>query len=76
MMDKVNNPSHYTSGKIECIDAMQSCLTKEEFKGFLRGNIFKYIWRSPLKNGIEDLKKAQFYLTKLIEVENNETENK
>ena len=52
MVDNINSPSHYTSGNIECIDAMQSCLSKEEFKGFLRGNIFKYIWRSPLKNGM------------------------
>tara|TARA_R100001440_G_scaffold74994_1_gene101161 strand:- start:37 stop:252 length:216 start_codon:yes stop_codon:yes gene_type:complete len=71
-MDKVNNPSHYTSGDIECLDAMKSCLSKEEFKGFLRGNIFKYTWRAPLKNKVEDYKKAQFYLTKLIGEENGE----
>lgn len=67
--DSVNQPSHYTSGGIECLDAMQAMLSKDEFIGFLRGNVFKYNWRYKLKNGIEDLKKAKFYQDKLIEVE-------
>ena len=67
--DAVNNPSHYASGGIECIDAMQAMLTREEFIGYLRGNIFKYQWRYKLKNGIEDLKKAQWYANRLIELE-------
>lgn len=66
----VNHPSHYTGGGIECIDAMQAMLTEDEFIGYLRGNIFKYQWRYQQKNGIEDLKKSQWYLNKLIEVEN------
>ena len=60
------NPSHYTSGKIECIDAIESSMTPEAFKGFLKGNIQKYIFRYEKKNGIEDLKKAHWYLQKLI----------
>lgn len=70
--DPVNNPSHYASGGIECIDAMQAMLSREEFIGYLRGNIFKYQWRYKLKNGVEDLKKAQWYQNKLIEVESND----
>lgn len=67
--DPVNSPSHYASGGIECIDAMQAMLSRDEFIGYLRGNIFKYQWRYKLKNGVEDLKKAQWYQNKLIEVE-------
>ncbi|WFD61258.1 nucleotide kinase [Acinetobacter phage XC1] len=70
--EKVNQPSHYANFSIECIDAMQSMLSREEFVGYLRGNIFKYQWRYKLKNGVEDLKKAQWYQNKLIEVEENE----
>ena len=65
--DVVNNPNHYTSGSIECIDAMQASLPPEQFKGFLRGNVQKYCWRCDKKNGVEDLKKARWYLDKLIE---------
>ena len=65
--DVVNNPNHYTSGGIECIDAMQASLPPEQFKGFLRGNVQKYCWRCDKKNGLEDLKKASWYLDKLIE---------
>lgn len=67
--DAINNPTHYTNGNIECLDAMQAMLSPDEFIGFLRGNIFKYQWRYKLKNGVEDLKKAQFYQNKLIELE-------
>lgn len=70
--DKVNQPNHYANFSIECIDAMQAMLSREEFIGYLRGNIFKYLWRYKLKNGVEDLKKAQWYQNKLIEVEENE----
>lgn len=69
MTDSVNNPSHYASGAIECIDAMESMLSRDEFIGYLRGNIFKYQWRYKHKNGLEDLKKAEWYQRKLIEVE-------
>lgn len=66
------NPSHYKSGEIECIDAIKSSMTKDEFQGALKANILKYIWRFPKKNGIEDLFKAKWYLNRLIsECEND-----
>lgn len=65
------NPSHYTSSKIECIDAIESALSPEEFKGFLRGNIIKYNWRCMQKNGAEDLKKSMWYLDRLIKTLEN-----
>lgn len=64
-MNNVNHPNHYANGSIECIDAIESALTQEEFEGFLHGNILKYDWRYRNKNGIEDLKKSQWYNSKL-----------
>ena len=66
MVDNVNHPEHYTSGGVECIDAIQAALTPEEFRGFLKGNVIKYTWRERLKAGVESLQKAQWYLNKLI----------
>ncbi len=60
--DRVNHPSHYTQGGIECIEAMKSALTEEEFRGYCKGNAFKYIWREQFKNKKEDLEKAVWYL--------------
>lgn len=71
ILDNVEHPSHYCRGGIECIDAIEASLGKDEFTGFLRGNIIKYVWRYKDKNGLEDLKKAQWYLNKLIEVVKN-----
>jgi len=65
--DPVHRPSHYASGDIECIDAIEAQMTPEEFKGYLRGNVAKYVWRFTHKGGEESLKKAQWYLNKLIE---------
>jgi hypothetical protein len=59
------SPSHY-KGEIECIEAIKASMTKEQYLGYLKGNIQKYIWRYDKKNGIEDLKKAQVYLGWLI----------
>lgn len=65
--DNVNHPSHYTNGNVECIDAIQSALTPEEFEGYCKANAIKYLWRAGLKsNKAEDLKKANWYITKLI----------
>ena len=69
MTDNVNNPAHYGQGKIECIDYIQDFLTHEEFVGYLRGNVAKYLHRWRYKNGLEDLRKAQWYLNKMIDVE-------
>lgn len=63
--EAVNSPAHYNAGKVECIDAIESMLTPEEFIGFLRGNILKYQWRYNHKNGAEDMKKAEWYFNKL-----------
>ena len=66
--DNVNNPYHYTQGSIECIDAIKSSMSKEAFKGFLKGNAIKYLWRYEKKGKpIEDLKKCEWYLNKLID---------
>ena len=64
--DPVNHPSHYASGGIECIDAIEASMSPEEFQGYLRGNIFKYCWRYREKGGLQDLRKANWYLDRLI----------
>lgn len=70
--DNVNHPSHYTQGAIECIEAI-----KEATKGLLgieavcTANIIKYVWRWKFKNGIEDLRKARWYLDRLIDEVSN-----
>lgn len=66
--DPVSKAAHYNQGSIECIDALETCMTTEELKGFLKGNVIKYLWRTNDKNGIQDLEKAQWYLNKLVEV--------
>ena len=60
------NPSHYRQGGIECIEAMKVALGSG-FLGYLRGNAIKYLWRYDKKNGVEDLKKARWYLDRLIQ---------
>ena len=62
----VDKPTHYTSGAVECIDAIRSTLTADEFRGYLKGNIMKYVWRERLKNQDQDLQKAAKYLEWLI----------
>ena len=67
--EDVNSPTHYAAqGDIECIDAIRAALGSG-FKEYLQGNILKYIWRHKYKNGVEDLKKASWYLDRLIEAE-------
>lgn len=66
--DMVNHPPHYNQGDIECIDAMRSCSTEEEFKGYLKLCAMKYLWRFNYKsNPTEDLDKAIWYLSRLRE---------
>lgn len=65
--DNINHPAHYyTRGGIECIEAIKASMTASEFRGYLKGNVMKYLWRYQLKNGVEDLRKAQWYLNRLI----------
>lgn len=67
--DVVNHPSHYTNGKVECIDAIESATVgKTGIEAACVANVIKYLWRYEDKNGLEDIKKAQWYLNKLIEV--------
>jgi hypothetical protein len=66
--ETVNSPYHYSQGEIECIDAIKAALSKEEFKGFLKGNILKYLWREDKKGGVIDLQKAQYYLNYLVDL--------
>ena len=64
--DKVNHPSHYTQGKVESIDAIESATTNlTGIVAVCTANVIKYVWRFALKNGAEDLDKADFYLQKL-----------
>ena len=68
--DMVNHPSHYTHGGVECIDAITSALSSYEdsVDSWLVGQVIKYLWRAPLKGKYdEDIKKAQFYLNRLVE---------
>lgn len=66
-MNTINHPQHYNEGNIECIDAIESALTPEEFQGFCKGNALKYTWRSNYKGSItENLKKAQWYTDRAI----------
>lgn len=61
--DPVENPKHYAAGPIECIDWIRAELSPEEFRGYLKGNIYKYLWRYQDKGKpVQDLKKAQWYL--------------
>ena len=75
--DIVNHPKHYTSGSIECLDAMESMMEEapnvDSFSNYHWGIIFKYIWRWPHKEDpLNDLKKAEFYLKNLIKRLENE----
>ena len=65
--DMVNSPAHYNFAGVECIDAIRAATGEEGFSYYLQGNIMKYLWRYKYKNGVEDLRKAQWYLSVLIE---------
>lgn len=66
IQDSVNSPSHYNQAGIECIDAIKASLG-DGYQDYCKGNVLKYLWRYKYKNGIEDLKKAQWYLNSMIE---------
>jgi hypothetical protein len=58
------NPSHYKRGDIECIDAMRASLTPEEFRGYCKGNVMKYLWRHGEKDDtVQEANKASWYLS-------------
>ena len=81
MNDMINRPAHYTQGKVECLDALQSMMSEASYKDFLRAQVIKYVWRCEDKGNSEiDLKKAGFYLNRLLQlqqtVDNSAKENK
>jgi len=67
MSDSINHPEHYTQGEIECIDAIRAALTAEEFRGYCKGNVLKYVWRERYKGQNETLAKCIPYLNWAIE---------
>lgn len=67
MTDNVNHPSHYTQGGVECIDAITAAtVNKTGIEAVCTANVIKYLWRYEAKNGLEDVKKAQWYINRLI----------
>lgn len=67
-LDMVNHPNHYNQGKVECIDAMAAAtVNKRGIEAICVSNVIKYLFRYEAKNGLEDVKKAQFYLNRLID---------
>ena len=72
-VDRVNSPPHYNNGGMECIDYIQQQLS-EHFSSYCQGNVIKYLHRWRYKNGVEDLKKAEWYLKAMIrDIENRST---
>lgn len=67
ILPETMTPDHYSRSGIQPWDAMESWMTVEEWRGFLRGNVIKYIARYPAKGGIDDLAKASHYLSRLLE---------
>ena len=74
MKDNIN-PQHYRNGKVECIDAIESAtVNKPGLQAYCVGNVIKYLWRYESKNRLEDVRKAQWYLERLIsEMEKNDS---
>jgi len=70
--ENVNAPQHYLHGKKETIDVINDCMTGDEFHGYLKGNILKYVSRYKFKGEpLEDLQKASWYLNRLIKEVSN-----
>jgi len=66
--DPVDRPDHYNTGAIEAIEAIKASMHPQEFKGYLKGNCMKYLWRYEYKGKpVEDLRKCRWYLERLIE---------
>lgn len=69
-LDNINHPAHYNKGTMECLDVIKACLSNSEFRGFLKGNVIKYMYRKGDKgDALEDLNKACWYAKKLMEQE-------
>lgn len=68
MSDPVNHPSHYTQGGVECIDALEAATVNlSGIEAVCTANAIKYLWRWKDKNGVEDLRKAVWYINRLIQ---------
>ena len=74
--DIVNHPPHYESGKFECIDVMRETQGDEAVQNFCICNAQKYIYRHRNKNGVEDIRKAKWYIDKYLEIEEEKNESK
>lgn len=68
-VNMVEHPPHYETGKFECIEVMEETQGKEAVQNFCICNAFKYLYRHAKKNGLEDVKKAIWYLNKFVELE-------
>jgi hypothetical protein len=79
VLERINSPAHYTQGEIECIDAIEASMPREQFIGFLKGNEMKYNWRFDTKGihdgmtedekmlvKFENLGKGEFYKKRLM----------
>lgn len=76
-VDVVNHPSHYTRGSVECIDAIASATVgKSGIEAVCVANSIKYLWRYEEKGGLESVRKAQWYLNRLIEELSADVQNK
>ena len=65
--DPVEQPDHYNKGAVEAIDAIKASMPEQEFKGYLKGNALKYLWRYDYKGKpVEDLRKCRWYIERLI----------
>ena len=73
--DVVYHPSHYTQGKIDCIDAMTEAFGVDEVMIFCKLNAFKYLWRAEKKGGVTDIAKANWYLDKYLLLNAKEVKN-
>lgn len=69
MSDNVNHPGHYQTGQFECIGVMVEVFGVEYVMDFCICNAFKYLYRTKRKNGVEDVRKAAWYLNKYLELE-------
>lgn len=68
MSDNVCHPKHYTQGGIECIDALKAATVgKTGIEAVCVANVIKYLFRYENKNGLEDVRKAQWYINRLIQ---------
>lgn len=74
MSEVINHPDHYNTESFECIDVMEEVFGVEAVKNFCKLNAFKYLWRADEKDGLDDLRKARWYLERIQSLEAEEDE--